>query len=125
MVIVRRIGEGAFAEVYSGEILSPGSASVPVAIKTLKHDIPIENERDFLNEVLLMKRFDHPNIVKMLGICIKAETLWLVLEFMPYGDLRTYLRARRHLVKEEALTGMALDVIKALSYLETLEYVHR
>lgn len=57
------------------------------------------------------------------------------MEFMLYGDLKTYLLARRHLVNDKSeeseeisskkLTAMALDVARALSYLSDLEYVHR
>lgn len=83
-----------------------------------------------------MKRFEHKNIVKLLGVCTKQEPVYTVMEFMLYGDLKTYLLARRHLVNnnviDEAedispkrLTGMALDVARGLSYLSQLRYVHR
>lgn len=58
------------------------------------------------------------------------------MEFMLYGDLKTYLLARRDLVNEnrisddsdispKKLTLMALDVARGLSYLDSLKYVHR
>lgn len=58
------------------------------------------------------------------------------MEFMLYGDMKTYLLARRHLVNEKnqpddsdispkRLTMMVLDVARALAYLADKKYVHR
>merc|ERR1719347_166916 len=58
------------------------------------------------------------------------------MEFMLYGDLKTYLLARRHLVRDDnrdevgevsdtKLTQMSLDVAMGLSYLADQKYVHR
>ncbi|PSN54801.1 hypothetical protein C0J52_02008 [Blattella germanica] len=96
----------------------------------------MEEKLDFLSEAEVMKRFDHKNIVKLLGVCTKTEPVYTIMEFMLYGDLKTFLLARRHLVNhriaEESdeisskkLTMMALDVARALSYLAELKYVHR
>jgi serine/threonine protein kinase len=40
------------------------------------------------------------NIVKLLGVCTRNEPVYTVMEYMLYGDLKTYLLARRHLVNE-------------------------
>lgn len=82
-----------------------------------------------------MKRFDHTNVIQLLGVCLQTEPIYAVMEFMLYGDLKTYLLARRHLVNEKIsdesdispkrLTMMALDVAKALCYLSEMKYVHR
>lgn len=84
-----------------------------------------------------MKRFDHKNIVKLLGVCTRDEPVYTVMEFMLYGDLKTFLLNRRHLatgrrmpdesneVSSKKLTGMALDIARGLSYLASLKYVHR
>ena len=45
---------------------------------------------DFLSEADMMKRFDHRNIVKLLGVCTRTEPIYTVMEFMLYGDLKTY-----------------------------------
>ncbi|KAH6944375.1 hypothetical protein HPB50_002815 [Hyalomma asiaticum] len=97
---------------------------------------PRYSQLDFLSEAEMMKRFDHKNIVRLLGVCTTGEPVYTVMEFMLYGDLKTYLLARRHLVKESerhkseevsdrCLTAMALDVARGLSYLADLKYVHR
>lgn len=137
VVINRKLGEGAFGMVYGGEaLLTEGDGWVAVAVKTLKIGANREEKLDFLSEAESMKRFDHKNIVKLLGVCTKNEPFYTIMEYMLYGDLKTYLLARRHLVngmyteeKDEIsckkLTSMALDIARALSYLAELKYVHR
>lgn len=136
VVINRKIGEGAFGTVYGGEAFFPEKGWLAVAVKTLKVGSSTEVKLDFLSEVEVMKRFDHKNIIKLLAVCVKCEPVLTVMEFMLYGDLKTYLLARRHLVNDQKyedseeisskkLTAMALDVGRALSYLAQLKYVHR
>jgi len=48
---------------------------------------------DFLQEIAMMKELGyHRNIVSLLGCCTLREPYCLVVEFLPYGDLLTYLR---------------------------------
>jgi len=84
-----------------------------------------------------MKRFDHKNIVKLLGVCTKDEPVYTVMEFMLYGDVKTFLQNRRHLVNgrrlgdetndvsNKRLTSIALDIARGLTYLHSMKYVHR
>ena len=53
--------------------------------------------RSLLNESLLMKRFDHPNIVGLLGVCFDTPDSYpyLVLPFMVNGNIRDYLKEKR------------------------------
>lgn len=135
VVINRRLGEGAFGTVYGGEAQLNDGAWTAVAVKTLKMGSSIEDRLDFLSEAEAMKRFDHRSIVKLLGVCLQTEPIYTIMEYMLYGDLKTYLLARRHLVGEKAnddsdispkrLTTMVLDISKALSYLADNKYVHR
>ena len=60
-----------------------------MAVKTLKEGSSVEEKIDFLSEVEMMKRFDHKNIVKLLGVCTRQEPVYTVMEFMLYGDLKT------------------------------------
>ncbi|XP_052896326.1 uncharacterized protein LOC128303424 [Anopheles moucheti] len=135
VVINRRLGEGAFGTVYGGEAQIEDEGWTAVAVKTLKVGSTTEDKVDFLSEAEAMKRFDHNNIVRLLGVCLQSEPVYTIMEFMLYGDLKTYLLARRHLVNSKQsddsdisnkrLTMIALDVSRALSYLAEQKYVHR
>lgn len=138
VVINRKLGMGAFGTVYGGHaLLAEDRGWTAVAVKTLKAGASTEEKLDFLSEAEAMKRFDHKNVVRLLGVVTKTEPVCTVMEFMLYGDLKNYLLDRRHLacagasedpeeeVSARRLTSMALDVARALSYLAQLRYVHR
>lgn len=135
VVVNRRLGEGAFGTVYGGEAQIGADGWTAVAVKTLKSGASTEDRLDFLSEAEAMKRFDHKNIVKLLGVCLQSEPIYTIMEFMLYGDLKTYLLARRHMVNEKVtddsdisskrLTMYAMDVSRGLAYLAQQKYVHR
>ena len=53
--------------------------------------------QSFLNESLLMKEFDHPNIVGLLGVCFDTPDgyPYLILPFMGNGNIQDYLKNNR------------------------------
>jgi len=86
LVINRKIGEGAFGFVYGGEcFLDDKAAWVAVAVKTLKSGSTVEQKLEFLGEAEVMKRFDHKNILKLLGVQTRGEPVTMVMEYMLYG----------------------------------------
>ncbi|XP_030749572.1 atrial natriuretic peptide receptor 2-like isoform X2 [Sitophilus oryzae] len=134
----RKLGEGAFGAVYGGEAETPVCGWSPVAVKTLKNGSSVEDKIDFLTEADNMKRFDHKNIVKLLGVVTKTQPLHTLMEYCLYGDLKTYLLSRRHFltnpnigpesleeISPKRLTSFALDIARGLSYLSEMRYVHR
>ena len=53
----------------------------------------MSNRDDLLREIALMKNLgSHPNIVTMIGACTKYEPIALLMEYMPYGNLQTFLK---------------------------------
>ena len=46
---------------------------------------------DFLSEANMMTRVEHQNIVSLIGVCTRQEPVYAVMEFMLYGDLKTYV----------------------------------
>ena len=89
VVTNRKLGEGAFGLVYGGEAFFDDRGWVAVAVKTLKTGSSVEEKIDFLSEADIMKRFEHKNIVKLLGVCTRNEPVYTVMEYMLYGDLKT------------------------------------
>ena len=57
-----------------------------MAVKTLKVGSTTVEKLDFLSEAEMMKNFDHENIVRLLGVCMKSEPVYTVMEFMLYGE---------------------------------------
>ncbi|XP_041375599.1 guanylate cyclase D-like [Gigantopelta aegis] len=135
VVLNRKLGEGAFGTVYGGEAFVEGKGWVAVAVKTLKIGAIVEHKLDFFGEAEMMKRFKHPNIVELLGVCTREEPMYCIMEFLLHGDLKTYLLSRRNLVgldmreadevNAENLTQIAMNIASGLKYLHDLKYVHR
>ena len=46
----------------------------------------LNSQLDFLSEAEMMKRFDHENIVKLLGVCTRGEPAYTIMEFMLHGN---------------------------------------
>lgn len=127
--IYRSLGEGAFGKVYLGEYLKEENCVFPVAVKAAKDPKNLNAKMELLSEAEVMKRFEHVNILRLIGVITQHDKCQIVTEFMMFGNLRSYLQDRRHLaIKGEIhsahLTRMALDISRGLSYLASLNYVH-
>ncbi|XP_067999129.1 protein-tyrosine kinase 2-beta isoform X2 [Melanerpes formicivorus] len=120
----RILGEGFFGEVYEGIYNTPKGEQINVAVKTCKKDCSPENKDKFLSEAVLMKKLDHPHIVKLIGIA-EEEPTWIIMELYPYGELGQYLEQNKHCLAVPTLILYALQVSKALAYLEAINCVHR
>ncbi|XP_016429181.1 muscle, skeletal receptor tyrosine protein kinase-like isoform X2 [Sinocyclocheilus rhinocerous] len=92
----RDIGEGAFGRVFQARApgLLPMEPFTMVAVKMLKEEASADMQNDFQREAALMAEFDHPNIVRLLGVCAVGKPMCLMFEYMAYGDLNEFLRRR-------------------------------
>ncbi|KAK2631103.1 hypothetical protein EUGRSUZ_L03398, partial [Eucalyptus grandis] len=80
-----KLGQGSFGPVYKG-ILGDGRE---VAIKRLSSTE--QGTGEFTNEVLLIMKLQHKNLVKLLGFCVDNEEKILVYKYMPNGSLDVFL----------------------------------
>ncbi|QCE08399.1 serine/threonine-protein kinase PBS1 [Vigna unguiculata] len=81
-----RIGEGGFGDVYKG-ILPDGRE---IAVKKLSHSSG-QGAAEFKNEILLIAKLQHKNLVTLLGFCLEAEEKMLIYEFVPNKSLDYFL----------------------------------
>ena len=89
--ILKALGEGSFGKVY---IVKHKLTGAFWAFKQLKkYDIIKSKQVDHLkNEVQILNSLTHPLIVKMAGITQDSKFLYIGMEFIPGGELFTYLR---------------------------------
>ncbi|KAL6276545.1 hypothetical protein ACE6H2_020146 [Prunus campanulata] len=81
-----KLGEGGFGPVYKG-ILNDGRE---VAIKRLS-SLSEQGLEEFTNEVLLIMKLQHKNLVRLCGFCVDGEEKLLAYEFMPNSSLDVIL----------------------------------
>ncbi|XP_048880968.1 LOW QUALITY PROTEIN: focal adhesion kinase 1-like [Brienomyrus brachyistius] len=120
----RCIGEGQFGDVHQGVFTSPGHSCLSVAVKTCKNCTSDSVREKFLQEALTMRQFDHPHIVKLIGIITESPG-WIVMELCTLGELRSFLQVRKYTLGLASLILFAYQLSTALAYLESKRFVHR
>ncbi|XP_036088976.1 focal adhesion kinase 1 isoform X11 [Rousettus aegyptiacus] len=120
----RCIGEGQFGDVHQGVYMSPENPALAVAIKTCKNCTSDSVREKFLQEALTMRQFDHPHIVKLIGV-ITENPVWIIMELCTLGELRSFLQVRKHSLGLASLVLYAYQLGTALAYLESKRFVHR
>ncbi|XP_057704179.1 tyrosine-protein kinase Mer isoform X2 [Corythoichthys intestinalis] len=130
------LGEGEFGSVVEGYLKQPDGTSEKVAVKTMKLDSFSQREIDeFLYEAACMKDFHHPNVIKLLGVCLETVTghfpkPMVILPFMKYGDLHTFLLRSRLgenpiFLPTQTLLKFMVDIASGMEYLSGRNFLHR
>ncbi|KAK4594723.1 hypothetical protein RGQ29_018433 [Quercus rubra] len=81
-----KLGEGGFGPVYKGKL----AGGQTIAIKRLGQNSE-QGILEFKNELIVMPKLHHVNIVKLIGCCIHGEERMLVYEYMPNKSLDCFL----------------------------------
>ncbi|KAM9841751.1 tyrosine-protein kinase Fer isoform 1-T1 [Aulostomus maculatus] len=122
VVLGELLGKGNFGEVFKGTLLRD---KTPVAVKTCKEDLPPELKIRFLSEARILKQYDHPNIVKLIGVCTQRQPIYIVMELVPGGDFLSFLRKKKDELKTKQLVRFAVDAAAGMAYLESKNCIHR
>ncbi|KAJ7979056.1 Receptor-like protein kinase [Quillaja saponaria] len=85
------LGRGAFGVVYKGAININMGSTFLVGVKKLTTGLVQEGEKEFRNEVNVIGRTHHKNLVRLLGFCEEGPQRLLVYEYMSNGTLASFL----------------------------------
>ncbi|KAI9560161.1 hypothetical protein GHT06_014172 [Daphnia sinensis] len=134
------IGEGNFGQVWKAEAedICGCQGTLLVAVKTVKDGAAAKEKQELLREMRIMQQVGpHPNVVALLGCCTEQEPFLLIMEYVMYGRLLTFLRDHRshqtyynYSTDSEALTSRDLTtfaycVAKGMEYIYSKGVVHR
>uniref|UniRef100_A0A8C7ZVT1 non-specific protein-tyrosine kinase n=1 Tax=Oryzias sinensis TaxID=183150 RepID=A0A8C7ZVT1_9TELE len=119
----RCIGEGQFGDVHQGVYIRT-NPPLSVAVKTCKNSTSDSVREKFLQEALTMRQFDHPHIVKLMGV-ITENPVWIIMELCTLGELRSFLQVRKYSLDLATLILYSYQLSTALAYLESKRFVHR
>jgi len=115
-----KLGEGEFGEVHLCYL-----DTNLVAVKLLRKTSDSISRQDFEKEMHSLSKFDHPNIVRLLGVCTKTEPWYTVVEYMEHGDLNQYLQKRTEPLPYAETVKVASQISAGMRYLESMHVVHR
>ncbi|XP_050248476.1 serine/threonine-protein kinase EDR1-like [Quercus robur] len=123
LTVGTRVGIGFFGEVFRG--IWNGTE---VAIKVfLEQDLTAENMEDFCNEISILSRLRHPNVILFLGACTKPPRLSMVTEYMEMGSLYylIHLSGQKKKLSWRRRLKMLRDICRGLMCIHRMKIVHR
>ncbi|XP_020685351.1 serine/threonine-protein kinase STY46 [Dendrobium catenatum] len=116
-----KLGSGSYGDLFRGTYCSQD-----VAIKVLKPErVSVDMQREFVQEVYIMRKVRHRNVVQFIGACTKPPSLCIVTEFMSGGSVYDILHKQKSSFKLPALLRVAIDVSKGMNYLHQNNIIHR
>ncbi|XP_010268933.1 PREDICTED: G-type lectin S-receptor-like serine/threonine-protein kinase B120 [Nelumbo nucifera] len=111
-----KLGEGGFGPVYKGKL----PCGREVAVKRLSRRSG-QGLEEFKNEIILIAKLQHRNLVRLLGCCIQGEEKILLYEFMPNSSLDSFIFEPERQGKLE--WGKRFNIIEGIA--RGLLYLHR
>ena len=118
--ILNKLGDGSYGTVYSAINILTGSKIAMKKIEKIK-----ENEIDDLqikNEIDILKKLDHPNIVKIYEFYDTKKNYFIITEYCKHGELYSYIK---YSYTETQLAVLFYQVFSGLCYLHDNHILHR
>ncbi|KAL9444249.1 hypothetical protein AB3S75_017434 [Citrus x aurantiifolia] len=109
-----KLGEGGFGPVYKGRLLN----GQEVAVKRLSNQSG-QGLKEFKNEMMLIAKLQHRNLVRLLGCCVEQGEKILILEYMPNKSLNVFLfdPTKKRLLNWQARVRIIEGIAQGLLYL--------
>ena len=116
------LGSGTFGEVRKALHITTGETR---AIKIVyKLQVSEKDQEKIMKEILIMKKVDHPHIVKVYEYFQDHKFIYIVMELVPGGELFTKIQELQRFTEREA-SEIFFQLVSAVNYLHLQKIVHR
>ncbi|KAL0535160.1 hypothetical protein IC582_029484 [Cucumis melo] len=120
-----KLGEGGFGVVYKGRL----PTGETIAVKRLSR-ASSQGDKEFKNEILLVAKLQHRNLVQLLGFCFKGNEKILIYELVENSSLEKFLFSPKKCVSLDWKTRYKIigGITRGLVYLHEesqLKIIHR
>ncbi|KAG5544867.1 hypothetical protein RHGRI_017357 [Rhododendron griersonianum] len=104
--------------ITKGTFCSASWRGIQVAVKLLGEELFTDEDKikAFTDELALLQKIRHPNVVQFLGAVTQSSPMMIVTEYLPKGDLRAFLK-RKGSLKPIIAVKFALDIARGMNYL--------
>ena len=116
------IGKGAYGEVYLVKHNITGTIRAMKVIAKNNEEEQLTDE-EILNEINILKKIDHPNIVKILEFYSNKSKYYLILEFCEGGNLYEFLDENK--LSEFQVIYIMFQILSAMNYCHNMNILHR
>lgn len=122
------LGSGAFGEVRKGILKKKTGVYVDVAVKLLKTNSTSaskEQINEMMREARLMRHLCHSNVVRIYGVALTQQPLYIILEFVQGGSLDAHLKKHAAILDRDEKLAMVMGAVWGLEYLHQSMILHR
>ena len=122
--LIKKIGEGGFGEVY---LAKQKMTNKYYTIKFLNYDINnIKDLNSFYKEIDILRRLNHPQIIKLYSYCISKENkIAIIMEYLSGGTLKKYIMEHKNQkLDENESKNILRQILEIISYCHLKNVIH-
>ena len=116
---IKLLGQGSYGSVYEAQNIIFQNT---VAMKIINKTDSKMDDKEILNEINILKKLSHPNIVKIFEFYITKAHYYIVTEFCKDGELFSYIKNK---YSERQLAVLFYQIFSGLWYLHDNKMLHR
>ena len=120
--VIRELGRGSFAVV---RLVKHKLTGVIRAMKAIRKTDDEELEKDIVNEINILMKLDHPNIVKIFEFYISETKYYLITEYCPCGSLFNFINNNDGPFTEIQASYIMHQLLSAVNYCHKMKIIHR
>ena len=128
LVLTKSLGKGSFGEVFLTKKVNGKELYATKRMDRAEFDKPDNNKR-LLNEISILQKISHKNIVKLIEVKKTKSHIYIVTEFCNGGsltdNLSKYVQIHRKAFSEEIVQYLMKQIVSAIYYLHMNKIVHR